>query len=561
MLNNLRISAKLPLAFAIIVAIMFMVSAVAFWQVSVVQSAIRDAESANHALDDVNELAAAIVDQQSGIRGYLISGDPTYLTSYETGTKRYQAVVKNLKTDFETDTDPRQGERLAQIESLHKQWIDTVASRQIAAMRDVDTIEEARTLEAVGAGERFIASIRALEKEMGETEQTQVAHAIEIQVAAISTTFTAIAIGGITALAVAIALALLLSRGIVTPISRMTAAMTRLAGGDKTVEIPAAGRKDEVGEMAAAVQVFKDNLIRNEEMAAESTRRQDERNARAARIDELTSNFRSNVETLLQNVSHSAETMQATARSMSSTAVETTERSTSVAAAAEQASQNVNAVSAAAEELANSIAEISRQVSQSTSLATEAAKEAEQTNTVVQELSDAANRIGEVINMINDIAEQTNLLALNATIEAARAGDAGKGFAVVASEVKSLASQTARATEDIGSQIGSIQNTTNSAVEAIRRIGERINEMNGITTMVAAAVEEQQAATSEIARNVEQAAAGANEVSSNIGSVSSAAQVTGASAGEVLDSSVELGHNATSLQQEVSDFLKDVGAA
>ncbi|MCH2394888.1 MULTISPECIES: methyl-accepting chemotaxis protein [Oceanibaculum] len=561
MLNNLRISAKLPLAFAVIVAIMFAVSAVAFWQVSVVQSAIRDAEHANKMLDDINDMAAAIVDQQSGIRGYLISGDPAYLAPYENGTKRYAAAIEALKADLVVDDDPKQRERLEKLTTLHKDWIDTVASRQIAAMRDVDTIEDARTLEAVGAGKRFIDGIRALKEEMSQTEQAQVTRAVEIEYAAISTTYTAIIIGGVIALAVAITLALMLSRGIVTPISRMTDAMTRLAGGDKTIEIPAVGRKDEVGEMAEAVQVFKDNLIRNEEMAAAAAREQEERNARAARIEQLTNSFRTSVEALLENVSHSAESMQATARSMSDTAVETTERATSVAAAAEQASQNVNAVSAAAEELANSIAEISRQVSQSTTLATEAAKEAEQTNNVVQELAEAANRIGEVISMINDIAEQTNLLALNATIEAARAGDAGKGFAVVASEVKSLASQTARATEDIGSQIGSIQATTNSAVEAIRRIGERINEMNGITTMVAAAVEEQQAATSEIARNVEQAAAGANEVSSNIGSVSSAAQVTGASANEVLTSSVELGDKAGTLQREVSGFLRDVNAA
>ena len=561
MLNNLRISTKLPLAFAVIVAIMFAVSAVAFWKVSVVQTAIEDTEHADTMLGNITSMTAAIVDQQSGIRGYLISGDPAYLAPYESGSKRYEEAIRSLRADLDTVSDPKQDERLSQIEKLHKEWIDTVATRQIAAMRAVDTIEEARTLEAVGAGRRFIDGIRALETEMSETEQARVAHAIEVQVAAISTTYMVIVIGGIAALAVAILLAVLLSRGIVTPISRMTGAMTRLAGGDKSVEIPAVGRKDEVGEMAEAVQVFKDNLIRNEEMATAAAREQEERNARTARIEQLTNTFRSNVEALLENVSHSAETMQATARSMSDTAVETTERATSVAAAAEQASQNVNAVSAAAEELANSIAEISRQVSQSTTLATEAAKEAEQTNVVVQELSDAANRIGEVISMINDIAEQTNLLALNATIEAARAGDAGKGFAVVASEVKSLASQTGKATEDIASQIGSIQSTTNSAVEAIRRIGERINEMNGITTMVAAAVEEQQAATSEIARNVEQAAAGANEVSSNIGSVSSAAQVTGASAGEVLDSSVEMGQKATTLQQEVSGFLKDVSAA
>ncbi|MBT7942656.1 MAG: HAMP domain-containing protein [Alphaproteobacteria bacterium] len=398
------------------------------------------------------------------------------------------------------------------------------------------------------------------------------------------------AIAGAIVLVIMAGIGFMFSRSLTGPISSMTSSMEVLAGGDKTVEIPGTDRVDEIGEMAAAVQIFKDNMIKNEEMAAEQKRMEeeqrkaeekrlaDERAAeeaerareqqeneekarRTAILEELNASFERKVSTVLEGVSSAATELQSSAETMSSTAEETSSQSTAVAAAAEQASVNVQTVSSAAEELSASIGEISRQVTQSSEISTNAVREAQRTDEQVQGLAMAAEKIGEVVGLISDIAEQTNLLALNATIEAARAGDAGKGFAVVASEVKNLASQTATATSDIEAQITSIQVATQEAVDAIQGIGKTIGEVSEITTTIASAVEEQSAATQEIARNVEQASAGTGEVTTNITSVTEAAGETGHAAGQVLDAAGGLSTQAETLRGDVQKYLEDVKAA
>lgn len=273
---------------------------------------------------------------------------------------------------------------------------------------------------------------------------------------------------------------------------------------------------------------------------------------------ELADNFEKSVGKVVEGVSTAAEEMKSQARAMAASADQTNELATSVAAAAEEATVNVQAVSAAAEELTSSISEISRQVQTSAEITQRATQQAERTDEQIQGLAEAANRIGEVVNLITDIAEQTNLLALNATIEAARAGDAGKGFAVVASEVKNLANQTAKATEEIGTQINGIQGATQDAVKAIREISAVIAEINQTSSTVAAAVEEQGAATQEIARNVEQAAQGTSTVAESIASVSQAAAASGEAAQQILGSSENLGTQSSDLNTEVDRFLKEV---
>jgi methyl-accepting chemotaxis protein len=370
-----------------------------------------------------------------------------------------------------------------------------------------------------------------------------------------------ISLGGLLIAVVTLAGAFVIGRSITTPIRSMTGAMRELADKNLSVAIPAVGQKDEVGEMADAVQVFKDNMIRADQLAAEAAREQDARDRRAIKVGELTKRFDQEASGVLDTVSSAATELESTSASMSATAEETSKQATSVAAASEQASTNVQTVAAAAEELSNSIREISRQVSKSAEIADKAVREAERTHAQVQGLAEAAQKIGEVVELITDIAEQTNLLALNATIEAARAGDAGKGFAVVASEVKNLANQTARATEDIGAQIGGIQDATREAVAAIDGIGKVINEINQIATAIASAVEEQGAATQEIARNVEQAATGTTEVSRTIVGVNEAADETGAASGQVLEASRELARQAAGLKTIVQKFLSDVRSA
>ncbi|MCJ2119510.1 methyl-accepting chemotaxis protein [Methylobacterium sp. J-001] len=369
--------------------------------------------------------------------------------------------------------------------------------------------------------------------------------------------------GALLATILFVALGLLaLFGGVLGPIRAMTATMRALADGDVSVEIPASGYRNEIGAMAAAVLVFKDNLIRSRALEAETARVRAEAEAqRKAGLRQMAEAFERAVGGIIGLVSSSAIELQTTAQSLTTTATQTASQSTTVAAAAEQATTNVNTVAAAAEQLGVSVQEIGRQVDGSTRLAQGAVAEAGQTGALVQELSNAVARIGDVVGLISSIASQTNLLALNATIEAARAGQAGRGFAVVASEVKALAEQTARATGEISGQIARVQASTGEAVTAIGSITVRIQEINGVATSIAAAVEEQGTATQEIVRNVGQAAQGAGEVTSNITGVAAAADETGKAASQVLGAATELSRQSEHLSAEVARFLDTVRAA
>jgi methyl-accepting chemotaxis protein len=351
------------------------------------------------------------------------------------------------------------------------------------------------------------------------------------------------------------------SKRVVTPLRRLRTVVAKLADQDFTVEVPDIERRDEIGEMAKAAQVFKERGIERGRLEAERAAERETREKRAQHMETLTKAFEIKVGSLVQGLSAAATEMRATAESMTATAEQTNTRSVAVAAASEQASANVQTVATAADELSASVAEIGRQVAQSADIAGLAVEDARHTDATVQALSESAQKIGEVVVLIQDIAEQTNLLALNATIEAARAGEAGKGFAVVASEVKSLANQTAKATEEIGAQINQIQDATKLSVDAIRKIGATISEISDIAATIASAVQEQGAATQEIARNVQEAARGTGEVSNNIGGVKEAAAESGSAASQVLSSAGELARHADQLTGHVNEFLAAVKTA
>ena len=372
---------------------------------------------------------------------------------------------------------------------------------------------------------------------------------------------TTIGLAAALALVIGVAGAWAIGRGITRPVNAMTRAMGILAGGDTAVVIPAIGNKDEIGEMAEAVQVFKDNAIR----VAALQREQEEAKARAEAerkrgMLDMADKFETAVMGLVKGVSAQATEMQATSQSMSSAAQQSQAQATTVAAAAEQATANVQTVAAAAEELTSSITEISRQVAQAAKISQAASEETGRTNEMVQGLALAADKIGEVIKLINDIASQTNLLALNATIEAARAGDAGKGFAVVAGEVKNLANQTAKATEDIGTQVTSVRAATAEAVRAIQDIAATIGEINQISTDIASAMDQQGAATREIAHNIDQASRGTQAVAANIGEVTRETEQVGVIADQVLEAARALAGQSETLRQTVTGFAAEIRA-
>jgi methyl-accepting chemotaxis protein len=351
-------------------------------------------------------------------------------------------------------------------------------------------------------------------------------------------------------------------RGISLPISRMSGVMQKLADGDTQVSIPNVGERNEIGDMAVTVEVFRDNMIRN--LALEEETRQAREDAEVQRkktMYDLADQFENAVGGIVDMVSSAATEMQATASQLTSSAHESAAQATSVSAAAEEAGTNVTSVAGSAEELGASVQEIGRQVEHSSMKAREAVREADATAAIVQELSEAADRINGIVDMITGIASQTNLLALNATIESARAGEAGRGFAVVASEVKALAGQTSRATAEISQHIGSIQSTTRRAVEAISNITGTIRDINDSSSTIAAAVEQQGSATNEIVQAVNQASMGTQEVTSNITGVARMAEETGAGAAQVLSASGELAHQAANLRNQINSFLAHVRAA
>ncbi|MFZ5738058.1 methyl-accepting chemotaxis protein [Rhodopseudomonas thermotolerans] len=559
-LLNLRTSYKLAGIFFLIAFVSIAANALIARNLAILA---RNNDMTTHTyqvMEQAKSIVAAMVDGETGVRGFLISGEDKFLEPYRASDKEFRrslAETKRLTSD-----NPAQQKRLEQIDTAAAEWRSNVAEREIALMKNPQTVNEARGLESSGAGKKSMDSIRGLVRELVDAESSLLSVRAEAAATALSSSYTAIVVSAVVMVVIIVAGLLFLGRAVTRGIVDMTAAMGRLAQNDLTVDVPHADRRDEIGKMAGAVQVFKDNAIRVRQLEAEQ-QEAERRQAEQRRVEMMTmaNGFEAAVGEIVNTVSSASTELEASASTLTQAADRAQHLSSTVAAASEEASTNVQSVASATEELSSSISEISRQVQDSARIAADAVNQARSTDDRVSELSKAATRIGDIIELINTIAGQTNLLALNATIEAARAGEAGRGFAVVASEVKALAEQTAKATGEISQQISGIQAATNDSVTAIKQITGTIEQLSEIASTIAAAVEEQGAATQEISRNVQQAAQGTQQVSSNVIDVQRGATETGSASAQVLSSAQSLAKDSTRLKSEVSRFLDNVRAA
>jgi methyl-accepting chemotaxis protein len=477
-------------------------------------------------------------------KDFMLWRDDKYAAEFKKAEVAFSLALTEMDLPYETQ------ERLSlNLDQYARDFASWVGATHDIAHSETDlsaTFQnlEPKVVEAIGEIDRLSGIADATERDLRDTMRVRMASALAL-----------------AALAMCL-LSFLLSRTVSRPISAMTAVLTKLAAGDFNVALPGLHRRDEIGEMAGAARIFKDNMIEAERLRAGQLADQQARSFQ--RRDErlrLASGFHDAVGSIVDKVSSEATELEAAASTLTRTAEATLELSGVVSGASGEASSSIQSVAAAAGEMTSSVEEIGRQVVESRKIAQVAVQHAKTTDARITALAQAAERIGEVVKLITGIAEQTNLLALNATIEAARAGDAGRGFAVVAQEVKALAAQTAKATEEIGKQISGMQTATQESVEAIKEIGTVILQISEVSGMIAATVEEQGSTTSQIARNVQMASDGAARVGSAIADVHQGAADTGSASGQVLSSAQSLSSQASRLKLEVDGFLASIRAA
>ncbi|SON57049.1 Methyl-accepting chemotaxis protein 4 [Hartmannibacter diazotrophicus] len=543
--NNIRISTKIFSGFGIILSLVFLIGSVSYLKISDASEDFRQYRQLAVQSNNAGRVQANLLEARLAVKNFILTQDQRHIGAAFERIDNAISINADL-TKLITHTESK--DRAAGISEDLKNY--RAGIEQLSQATEGHEALIADTLDRIGPdasrlNEELKLDFKQEQDAVGPKLMADLELAVEV---AVIVSVVSLVIGAFAAWTI--------GAGTSRPIVAITGAMTRLASGELDLTVPGKGRKDEIGKMSEAVEIFRQNALAVKELeqqqAATSERIEREKKATMERIAD---DFERDVIGVVQAVTDTAGRLQSDASIVSSATEETTRQSGAVAAASEQASANVRTVAAAAEELSASIVEIGQRVVHAAQISDAAADQADKTSMAAQELVSTSQRIGEVVQLIADIAAQTNLLALNATIEAARAGELGKGFAVVASEVKNLASQTARATEEISSQVAAVQNGTTEVADAINSISETVRNINEVSTSIALAVEQQRAATDEIARNVDEAARGTQEVSSNISGVNQAANDTSKVATSILGAANGLTHQSAELNSKVSGFI------
>ncbi|GHF31206.1 hypothetical protein GCM10017044_28340 [Kordiimonas sediminis] len=587
-LKNAPLFVKLGLSLGLIVAVLIIMNVMSAFETSRVSDANKEVTEVNEIKDALHEASEGLTRQHNAVLYLLVTADRTALQEYQEGGDQYDRAIKTLKSKLEPGEAVYQD--LVSLESNMQAWRSQYADVQLRLARNYVTLNQSKAMEVSGEPSDLFAEINKDVKKINDAIDLRFSTAASDVDNALTSMTVMMTVALIAGIAISVIAGLVMVRFVVRPIRKMTDAMTSIADGDLTRTVPSTDAGDEVGDMARAVEVFKENGIERQRLAerakeqeeqerarleAERQREAEERRIEAERqaeamkrreekeklIVELITNFDESSKADFAKVADIVDMLSDASQQLTSASALTTQEAGNVVRAADESNGNVQSVASASEEMDNSVQEIAQQIDRSSKRTNEASEMVSRTRADMSALEDATTQIGNIMNLISDIAEQTNLLALNATIEAARAGDAGRGFAVVAGEVKSLANQTAKATGEIRSQIEAVQNQTSSVSKAMSEIETVTIEVTEMAAAIASAVEEQRAATQEISRSISHAAANTQEVSASISSVAEAARSNGEVAENVSHSSQDLKVSSDQIRSTTQDFIETIKSA